>query len=103
MKLQQLYIILIIGISIISSCSPDMPIVVNPKIDIPNYHESTLTTTEKKNMDFDKSINVYIDYSGGMFLPIDQCYDLIDEVITITNRKNTVFYNVGLGAPYKIR
>jgi hypothetical protein len=38
-----------------------------------------------------------------MFLPINQCYDLIDEIITITNKKSTVFYNVGLGEPYKIK
>jgi hypothetical protein len=102
MKSHQLYTLLIIGILTISNCNTEMPIVVNPEKEITTYHKSTLTT-EKKNTDFDKSINVYIDYSGGMFLPINQCYDLIDEVITITNKENTVFYNVGLGSPYKIK
>lgn len=83
-----------------SNCGTDLPIVTNKK-DLENYHQSTLEIKRKNNA-FDKSMKVYIDYSGGMFVPINECYDLIDEVITITNKRNTAFYNVGLGEPYQI-
>jgi hypothetical protein len=102
MKTYQLCIAIVASISILSSCNDQLPIVTAPKAQITSYHESTLKS-ENRNANFNKSINIYIDYSGGMFLPINQCYDLIDEIITITNKKSTVFYNVGLGEPYKIK
>jgi hypothetical protein len=102
MKTYQLCIAIVASILILSSCNDQLPIVTDPKAQITSYHESTLKS-ENRNANFNKSINIYIDYSGGMFLPINQCYDLIDEIITITNKKSTVFYNVGLGEPYKIK
>lgn len=86
-----------------SSCGPDLPIVVDPPNDIPEYHDQTTPVDSAKPKQFKESVDLYIDYSAGMYPAIINCYDLIDEIVTILNRNNTVYHSVGNGAPYKIK
>ena len=103
MKIHYLFPVFLVYTLQFVSCGSELPIVVNPSTDLPKYHEATTQKANKSDVAFNKSMNIYIDYSGGMFNPIDQCYKLIDHIITVTNRKNTVFYNVGSGSPSKIK
>lgn len=82
-----------------ASCGSNCPVVQDEEA--LKAYANLLPSSASTSQEVDQ-VAVYLDYSNGMHGAIDQSYGFFQEVINILDRRDALFFKVGLGEPVRI-